>query len=97
MEISLELLTRLFENIDRYYTFDEVKQLGLLFFKCVKENGYIDNLQEDWWIQMSVNFDVNFYEMWGHWYMCIYRQTDGVTDTRNGAIANILLDTRMTF
>lgn len=97
MAMTLPLLERIFQDIEGTYQLASVKEKGILFFKNAKKLK--TNFQDDYWIQLSREWDVNFWrgDSVGHYYMSIYRisYVDGkglVTDT-SAPVSTILLDT----
>lgn len=56
--MELDLLYKKFENVEQDLTLDEVKEKANLFLDGVED---IEELQGDFWIQLSRNWDLNIW------------------------------------
>lgn len=76
------ILDRTFQDIESYYTLDEIKEKARLFYRAVRDFGLILRLQDDYWVQMSRQFDVNYWLEDRTFKFAIYRmKNDSETDT----------------
>ncbi len=90
MAMTLDLLDRTFTDTETLHTIVEAKEKGVFFFKCVK--SIKANLQDDYWIQVAREWDLNFHKRFNHWYMDIYRVVNSETQSQ-APVSSILLDT----
>jgi len=72
--MTLELLEKIFQNIEISLTFEEVKEKALLFYEQAR--SIKADFGDDYWIQLSKEWDLNITEVW-HWetehQLCLYK------------------------
>ena len=88
--MKLDLLEKVFTDVETLFYEEEVKEIAFLFLKCAKDNN--TELGEDYWIQLGKEWDLNIYD--GRIYgkenitkMTLYKiLPSGKTDTLNDGI-----------
>lgn len=55
--MNLDLLERIFQDLETIYYLEEAKNIAKLFLKIVRDNHF--SLQEDYWIQIGKDWDLN--------------------------------------
>lgn len=58
--VTLDLLEKIFQNLEMTLTQPEATAKAHLFLKCLKDNHI--SVGEDYWIQISKEWDLNVYD-----------------------------------
>jgi len=98
MKMNLALLEKVFADTETDdFLLEDAKQIALLFVNCAKSIGV--DLQDDYWIQLGKNWDLNVYQYqysaYGQYAQkaVLYKIIDGNTDTKNPIEIEPFLDT----
>lgn len=89
--MTLELLEKIFLNTKMHLTLEEATEKGRLFFDCALTHFTVKVLQEnfeDYWLQLSKEWDLNICEGEDDYQLCLYR----VKRDRNNCIVTDTLD-----
>jgi hypothetical protein len=97
MAMTFELLNRIFQDIESTYTLKNAREKAILFYKCARSINA--EMQGDWWIQVSREWDVNFWKNEEHYFMSIYRisykEGQGMVTDTSAPVDGQLLDNFM--
>jgi len=80
--MNLQLLEKIFQNLEMTLTLDEAKEKATLFKICA-DNIYAD-FSNDYWIQISSEWDLNIYDGDMTLYKCSRTKQGFETDTSEG-------------
>lgn len=61
MAMTLELLTRIYQDVEGVYTFKDVKDKARFFYKTAIEIAKREEM-EDVWVQISKDWDLNVWD-----------------------------------
>lgn len=68
--MKLDLLERIFQDLETLFYLDEAKEKAKLFYKCATDIHA--NLQSDYWIQIGKEWDLNISSFEGKTYLTLY-------------------------